>query len=92
LAVPELNNQIAPTFGTLIADGKRKVFACFLPKMAIETSSKEGVLDYKLGVPRRDERKDRIMMAAVFIGIKEVFVIMIVTAIVVSITVLRRRR
>jgi len=32
------------------------------------------------------------MMAAVFIGIKEVFVIVIVTAIVVSITVLRRRR
>jgi len=43
-------------------------------------------------MPRRPEPRDRIMMAAVFIGIKEVFVIVIVTAIVVSITVLRRRR
>ncbi|MCK4294406.1 MAG: hypothetical protein KAY65_14500 [Planctomycetes bacterium] len=40
-----------------------------------------------------DERKGKlIMMAAVFIGIKEVMVIVLVTAVIVSIVVLRRRR
>ena len=38
------------------------------------------------------ERSKRVMVAAVFIGMKEVMVIVLVTAIIVSIILLRRKR
>jgi len=60
--------------------------------MAIEAPFKEDVVRTQAGTGP-DERKGKlIMMAAVFIGIKEVMVIVLVTAVIVSIVVLRRRR
>jgi len=60
--------------------------------MAIQAPSKEDVLRTQAGTGP-DERKGKlIVMAAVFIGIKEVMVIVLVTVIIVSIVVLRRKR